>query len=307
MNNKKIIFMGTPLIAAQHLKILFDNNYQIEAVFTQPPRKKNRGMKIEKSAVHQFALNNNMKVFFPDKLDDSSFYQLKKMKPDLIIVVAYGLILPKRFIDLPKLGSINVHVSLLPRWRGAAPIEYALLNGDIETGISIIKLESKLDAGPILFQKKIKISNEIIKDDLFDKLIKVGTKNLIEFLPKFFAGSIKSIKQDESLATYANKINTGVRKLDFNDLTLNVFNKIRAYSKNPGAWFLLNGQRIKIIHAKISTKKGKPSTILNNQFEIGCKDGSIIPLLLQREGKKVVSLEEFIKGFNFSIGDKINA
>jgi len=307
MNNKKIIFMGTPLIAAQHLKILFENNYRIEAVFTQPPSKKNRGMKIEKSAVHQFALNNNINVFSPDKLDDSSFYQLQNLKPDIIIVVAYGLILPQRFIDLPKLGSINVHVSLLPRWRGAAPIEYALLNGDTETGISIIKLENKLDAGPILFQKKIKISNEIIKDELFNKLTEIGTKNLIEFLPKFFEGSINSIKQDENFATYANKINTSMRKLDFNDLTLNVFNKIRAYSNNPGAWFLLNGKRIKIIRAKINTMKGKASTILNNQFEIGCKDGSIVPLFLQREGKKAVSLEEFIKGFNFSIGDKINA
>ena len=307
MENKKIIFMGTPSISLSHLKTLLNHNYKIESVFTQRPRKKNRGMQIQQSPVHKFSLENKISVFYPQKLDDIAFKQLKKIQPDIIIVMAYGLLLPSKFLSLPKLGCINVHVSLLPRWRGAAPIQHTLLNGDEVSGISIIKLENKLDAGPILFQKKIDIPNYINKDDLELKLTDLGCKSLIEFLPQYFKNEISPKIQDETKATYANKINSNFRKIDFNKKSLDVFNQIRAYSQNPGAWFLYKEHRIKLISVKINNNIGKPSTILNDKFEISCKDGSILPMLLQREGKKIVSIEEFIRGFNFSVGDQLNA
>ena len=307
MENKKIIFMGTPSIALSHLKTLLNHNYKIESVFTQPPRKKNRGMQIQQSPVHKFCLENKISVFYPQKLDDIIYKQLKKIQPDIIIVMAYGILLPSKFLSLPKLGCINVHVSLLPRWRGAAPIQHTLLNGDEVSGISIIKLENKLDAGPILFQKKIDLPNHINNDDLELKLTDLGCNSLIEFLPSYFKSEISSKIQDETKVTYANKINSNFRKIDFNKKSLDVFNQIRAYSQNPGAWFLYKEHRIKLISVKINNKIGKPSTILNDKFEISCKDGSILPLLLQREGKKIVSIEEFIRGFNFSVGDQLNA
>ena len=307
MENKKIIFMGTPSISLSHLKSLLNHNYKIESVFTQPPRKKNRGMQIQQSPVHKFCLENKISVFYPQKLDDIIYKQLKKIQPDIIIVMAYGLLLPSKFLTLPKLGCINIHVSLLPRWRGAAPIQHTLLNGDDVSGISIIKLEKKLDAGPILFQKKINLPNHINKDDLELKLTDLGCKSLIEFLPKYFKNQISPKIQDETKVTYANKINSNFRKIDFNKKSLDVFNQIRAYSHNPGAWFLYKEHRIKLISVKINNNIGKPSTILNDKFEISCKDGSILPLLLQREGKKIVSIEEFIRGFNFSVGDQLNA
>ena len=307
MENKKIIFMGTPSISLSHLKTLLNHNYKIASVFTQPPRKKNRGMQIQQSPVHKFSLENKISVFYPQKLDDIVYKQLKKIQPDIIIVMAYGLLLPSKFLSLPKLGCINVHVSLLPRWRGAAPIQHTLLNGDEVSGISIIKLENKLDAGPILFQKKIDLPNHINKDDLELKLTDLGCKSLIEFLPSYFKNEISPKIQDETKVTYANKINSNFRKIDFNKKSLDVFNQIRAYSHNPGAWFLYKEHRIKLISVKINNNIGKPSTILNDKFEISCKDGSILPLLLQREGKKIVSIEEFIRGFNFSVGDQLNA
>ena len=160
MNHKKIIFMGSPKIASDYLEVLIKNNFVISAIFSQPPKKKSRGMKIIESEVHQLANKNNIEVFCPNTFDKNTIQIVKNLNPDLIIVMAYGKILPKEILDIPSFGCINIHVSLLPRWRGAAPIEHSLMNGDKETGISIIKLIEKLDAGPIINQKKIDIQHD---------------------------------------------------------------------------------------------------------------------------------------------------
>ena len=157
MSDKKIIFMVTPLIAANYLNSLINNKYKVVSVFTQPPRKGNRGMKVQSSPVHELAYHNNVKVNFPTRLDEEAFDLIKSYKPDLIIVKAYGLLIPTKILNFPQYGCINIHVSLLPRWRGASPIEHTLLNGDTETGITIIKLIKKLDAGPIIVQKKFQL------------------------------------------------------------------------------------------------------------------------------------------------------
>ena len=307
MSDKKIIFMGTPLIAANYLNSLINNKYKVVSVFTQPPRKRNRGMKVQSSPVHELANHNNIKVNFPTRLDEEAFDLIKSYKPDLIIVMAYGLLIPTKILNFPQYGCINIHVSLLPRWRGASPIEHTLLNGDTETGITIIKLIEKLDAGPIIVQKKIPVVENINKDDLSDTLTQLGSDLLIDILPKLFADKIVMQDQNNKEATYAQKINSQMRKINFNLSTREVLNQIRAYATNPGAWFFYNNERIKIISASIQSNKGNSSTILNKQFELGCLDGSILPSYLQREGKKIMYIEDFLRGFSFTVGDSLNA
>ena len=298
--------MGTPSIAADYLKSLIKNQISIFSVITQPPKKQSRGMKIIKSSVHALALDNNLKVLTPQKFDIDTINYFKKIQPDLIIVVAYGKILPKEILEIPKFGCINIHLSILPRWRGAAPIEHALINGDKESGISIIKLVEKLDAGPIITQQKFIIPNDYNKLKLSNNLTEIGTKLLVRTVPNILKNNINLIEQDEKNVTYANKFKSIDRKINFNNRSKNIINHIKAYAPKPGAWFNINQDRIKIIDAKPGLTKGKTSTILNKNFEIGCSDGSIDPKLLQKEGRNIVTKEDFIRGFNFKIGDIIN-
>ncbi len=307
MKNKKIIFMGSPYISAQYLSALIKNNIAISSVFTQTPKKQNRGMKLTKSAVHLLANENNIDVFHPQNFDSKIIKILEQMKPDLVIVVAYGKILPKTILELPKHGCINIHVSILPRWRGAAPIEHSLMSGDKETGISIIKLIEKLDAGPIIAQKKIIIPQNYNKLQLTDNLINIGTKLLVDTIPLILNDEVKLKIQDEKNVTYASKITSETRKINFNNSMQDIINQIKAHAPKPGAWFFLNKERIKLIDAKKGNGKGKLSTILNNKFEIACNDGSIEPLILQREGKNIVTKDEFLRGFKLKLGDIINA
>ena len=306
MIEKKIIFMGTPDIAAQHLNILIENNLNIVGVFTQPPRKKNRGMRIEKSDVQQIADKNNIEVFYPTSIDNKVIEKVKSLKPDLIIVIAYGIILPSTFLNIPKYGCINVHVSLLPRWRGAAPIEHTLLAGDKKTGISVISVSPNLDAGDILMQESFALDKDINSYDLTSSLTNLGKKTLMKTLPLLFENKLIRKKQDESKVTYANKFTSEDRKINFYNSFHDVYNHIRAHGPKPGSWFIYKGERIKIIKAKKINEFGESSTILNKDFMIGCKDGAILPLLIQREGKKVVTLDDFMRGFTFSIHDKLN-
>ncbi len=307
MNNKKIIFMGTPEIAAQHLNVLIENNLNVVGVFTQPPRKKNRGMRIEESEVYQTAKKNSLEIYCPTSIDDTAIKQIKNLDPDLIIVVAYGIILPKQFINIPRYGCINIHVSLLPRWRGATPIEHALLAGDLKTGISIIKISPKLDAGDILMQEVFSLDKNMYSDDLTVNLTNLGKKIMMKTLPLLFEKKIIGKKQDENKVIYANKFLPEDRKINFHNTTEEVYNHIRAHGPKPGSWFTYKGERIKIIKAKKTNESGQSSTILNKDFMIGCKDGSILPLIIQREGKKPVDLDNFLRGFNFSIQDILNA
>ncbi len=307
MNNKKIIFMGTPFIATEYLNVLIENNIEIEAVFTQPPNKKSRGMRVIKSPIHSLAIKNKIKVFHPQKFDSETISLLSEIQPDLIIVMAYGKIIPKEVLNLPRNGCINIHVSILPKWRGAAPIEHTLINGDNETGITIIKMTEKLDAGPIIAQDKFDIPSHYNKEQLTNALTAVGKKLLVATLPKILNNELLLTNQNEEEATYANKITSEIRKIDFNDTVKNIINQIRAHSPKPAAWFYLNKERIKIIEAKPCSNRGNISTIINKNFQIACKDGSIEPLVLQREGKTIVTKEEFLRGFKIKVSDVINA
>ena len=304
--NKKIIFMGTPEVASNYLNALIENKYEIISVITQPPRKKNRGMKIEPSSVQKIANQNNIPVYTPQILDNKIFDIIKSYRPDLVIVMAYGLLIPSNFLDIPFYGFINVHLSLLPRWRGASPIEYALQNGDSKSGVSIIKMEEKLDAGPIITQKEIPINQNINKDNLLKLINDEGIKLLINILPKLFLDDVILKKQNEKKVKYAYKIHSEDRKINFKNTSSQIINKIRAFSIKPGAWFLYNSERIKIISAMKKNNEGKPGIILNKYFELGCLNGSILPTLLQREGKNIVKTEDFLRGFKFKVGDTLN-
>ena len=213
---KRIIFMGTPYIASVYLNSLIKNKYNIVAVYSQPPKKKGRGMKVQKSEVHQLASLNNIDIFTPCNFrKDFEKKNLIKLKPDLIVVMAYGLKLPKFVLDLPKFGCVNIHVSLLPRWRGASPIEHALLSGDKQTGISIFKLIEEMDAGPIIVNESIEVNNSITKNQLIEKLNIVGIKLLNSILPNIFKKNIVYKNQNQNEITYAPKMSTEMRKLDF--------------------------------------------------------------------------------------------
>ena len=220
--------------------------------------------------------------------------------------MGYGLKLPKFVLDLPKYGCINIHISLLPHWRGASPLEYSLMNGDKETGVSIIKLVEKIDSGPIMASKSIKLDSNINKTDLIKKINLIGTKLLISTLPKIFNKKISYKNQDHNEATYAYKISSDLRKLDFSKNAEDIHNKIRAFADEPGAWFSYKNERIKIIKSNFIKGKWMNSIIINEKFHIGCGDGKICPEIIQKEGRNTMYLEDFLRGFKFDIGTKVN-
>jgi len=308
MRQERIIFMGTPEISKVYLQSLIDHKYNVIATYTQPPRKQGRGMQIQKSPVHKLSLKHNIPVYHPKNFASSdTINKFKKLNSDVAVVMGYGILLPKVIIKSPVHGSINIHVSLLPRWRGAAPIEHALLNGDKITGVSIFKIKEKLDAGPIIARKKINIDENISKEDLTIQLNIIGTSLLNKILPDFLDNKITLRKQDENKVTYAKKITSNHRKIDFNNDVKIVYNQIRSFAPKPSAWFVLNNERIKIIKCSIIICDSEVSTIINEQFHIGCRNGKIIPQIIQRQGKEPMGINEFLKGFIFDIGQKIDA
>jgi len=308
MRQERIIFMGTPEISKVYLQSLIDHKYNVIATYTQPPRKQGRGMLMQKSPVHELSLEHNIPVYHPKNFASlESIDELKKLKPDLVVIMGYGLLLPKSILQIPLYGCINIHVSLLPRWRGAAPIEHAILNGDEKTGVSIFLLEEKLDAGPIIATQEININKNINKEDLTSELNILGTVLLINTLPDLLDNKISMQKQDEAYATYAKKITSELRRINFNNEVNTVYNQIRAFAPKPSAWFIVNNERFNIIKCLMKICEAEASTIMNRQFHIGCKNGIIIPEIIQREGKKSMKIGEFLKGFTFDVGQKVNA
>ena len=299
--------MGTPEIASVYLQSLIDSHFNIVAVYSQPPRKKGRGMQVQESPVQKLAQKHNIEVYCPVDLGFSATQkELENLQPDIIVVMGYGLLLPKFVLQLPRFGCINIHVSLLPRWRGAAPIEHAILNGDKITGLTIFKLVEKLDAGPIIAIDSMAIDQHIDKKDLTTLLSSRGTKLLISILPDLFNNNFALEIQNEDKVTYASKITTEMRKLNFNQDALTVYNHIRAFAPQPSAWFAFKNERIKIIKAKLMEGVCEPSTIVNDQFHIGCNNGIICQIIVQREGKKPMNADEFLRGFEFVVSQKIN-
>ena len=227
---------------------------------------------------------------------------IKKLKPDLVVVVAYGKILPPTLLNIDKLLFINVHASLLPKWRGAAPIQRAIMNMDSETGVSIMKIIPQLDAGPVMLQEKIKISKELSYEELSKKMSSIGSKLILEAINLIKINKANFIEQNEADASYAKKIDKKESKINWGEEASNVIAKINALNPTPGCWFDLLGSRIKILKAKEVNITGQPGLILNENFTIACFKNAIQVLELQKEGKKKITTQEFLKGNKLKIG-----
>jgi methionyl-tRNA formyltransferase len=300
----KIIFMGTPDFAVPILKSVNESKHKILKVYTQPPTKKNRGLKIQNSSVHICANELNIPVRHPISLKDNDEIEyIRKLNPDVVIVVAYGQILPEKLLKIGKILFINIHASLLPKWRGAAPIQRAIMNMDHESGISIMKIVPKLDSGPVLLKSKIKIFQDTTYEELAKKMSKLGSKLILDALKLLEEKQAIFIEQDESEVSYAKKIQKSECKINWNKNANEVIAKINALNSNLGSWFEINGNRIKIIEAKeVKNKKGKPGILLDKNFTIACSNNAIQILKLKKEGKQQTTAEEFLRGTKIKIG-----
>ena len=295
---KKIVFMGTSNFSVPILKSLYQNGYPIVTIYTQPPQKSMRGQKVNKSPIQKMAENLCIECRTPDSLKENNeeYNFLKLLNPDLVIVVAYGQLISKNYLSLSKHGFINIHASLLPKWRGAAPIQRSIMNLDKETGVSIMKIVEKLDAGPVMMQEKINITSEMNAEDLSNKLSDLSSKLILECIDEIEGGKAKFIDQDEQKATYAKKINKEEGKINWDNSAKNILAQINSLLPNPGAWFSFMGERYKILKASISEAEGEKGKVIDNNLTIACKSKSIKVNEIQRQGKNKQSTSEFLLG-----------
>ena len=302
-----IIFMGTPEFAVPILESIYRSEHNILAVYTQPPKKRDRGQHIAYSPINKLANKLQLKVRSPDNFNSEKEYEfIKKLSPKVIVVVAYGKIIPKKFLDIDGLDYINIHASLLPKLRGAAPIQRAIMNLDKETGVSIMKIVSKLDAGPVMMKSKLKIDETMSYFDLSKKMSNLSSKMILDSLKLIEEKKAVFVEQSDINATYAKKIEKKEAKINWCEEAKIILAKINALNPNPGAWFDLNGKRIKVIKAKVTQASGKPGEILDNNFTVACLKNAVQIIELKKEGKKNMSATEFLKGYNLEIGSNIH-
>ncbi len=304
---KKIAFMGTPFFAVPILKKMYQNGYEVSVVYTQPPRKSNRGQKFEKSPVHSFAETISFDVRTPYQLKNnkSEYEYFKNLDLDLVIIVAYGIIIPKEFLSLSKEGFINLHASILPNWRGAAPIQRSIMNKDKETGISVMKINEKLDEGDISHIFKINIRENENAQTLSDRLSNLASEKISEVIDSIMDKEVEFTQQDHTKATYAKKIKKTEGLIDWNDKAENIIGKINGLFPYPGGYFIFRGERYKILNAQISFNKDQPGKVISNDLEISCGQNSIKILEIQREGKKPQKINEFMLGSQLGKGTNL--
>jgi methionyl-tRNA formyltransferase len=297
--------MGTPMFAVPILKSLYQNGYPITIVYTQPPQKSHRGQKINKSPIQGISETLNLDFRSPITLknNDEEYDFIKNLDADLAIVVAYGQIIPKEFLKLTKKGFINIHGSILPKWRGAAPIQRSIMNLDSEVGISIMKIVEKLDSGPVSKIFKIKLDQTDNAQDISEKLSLLAAEKILDDVDEILEDKAKFISQDESKASYADKIDKAEGKINWNDKPLNIIGKINGLYPSPGAYFNFNGERYKILKAEIGNGKGKVGEVLTDRLEIACNNGQSIKILeIQRQGRRSQKIDEFILGSQIKKG-----
>ena len=307
--SKKIIFMGTPLFAVPILKSLYQNGFPISVVYTQPPQKSHRGQKINKSPIQGVSETLNIDFRSPQSLKDNKeeYEFLKNLNADLAIVVAFGQIIPKEYLSLTKNGFINIHASILPKWRGAAPIQRSIMNLDTETGISIMKVNDKLDGGPISNIYKIKLDRNLNAQEVSEKLSLLAANKILDNVDDIFDGNSNFIDQDHLKATYAKKILKSEGKINWNDDAIKIIGKINGLYPSPGAFFNFNGERYKILKAEIGNGLGKSGEVISNNLEIACINKKSIKVLeIQREGKKMQKIGEFMLGSQIRKGSLIS-
>jgi len=298
-----VIFMGTPEFSLPALEELIKNNFNLLTIYTQPPKKSKRGQKLNVSPIEEFSRKKKLNLRSPVNLnDDEEFKVLKNLSPDLVVVVAYGQIIPKRFLKIPKFGFVNIHASLLPRWRGAAPIQRAIMNQDKKIGVSIMKIEEKLDCGPVLSSKEIELNKNSTFGEIEKKLSVAGADLLFETLKNLRNKKIELKKQDDSKATYAKKISKDETRINWNLEADEVIAHIHGLSPNPGAWFEHKGDRFKVFKAIKSSSSGKPGAVIDGNLNVACKSNSIQILELQKQGKNKQTVKEFLLGYKINNG-----
>ncbi len=298
----KTVFMGTPDFAAEVLKALYDSDNEVAMVFTQPDRAKDRGKKIQFTPVKELALVHGTAVYQPEKLrtDQAVMEELKKVSPDIIVVAAYGQILPEEVLKLPKHGCINVHASLLPKLRGASPIQMAIVTGEEETGVTIMQMEKGLDTGDMLSAESIAIG-DMTAGQLHDRLAQIGGRLLIRTMKDISEGKASPVKQDDSKATYAGLISKKDGKIDFSKSPQEIERLIRGFDPWPGAFCFLDGQQIKLWKAvpcgeKTSAGDGEVISAGNEGLKIACAGDSLMITELQAPGKKRMNAGDYLRG-----------
>jgi len=303
----KIVFMGTPEFSLPTLEALIENKFNVVSVYTQPPTKSKRGQKINVSPIEEFSKKNKINFKNPINLNsDEELKIFKELSPDIVVVVAYGQIISKNFLNIAKFGFINIHASLLPKWRGAAPIQRAIMNEDKKIGVSIMKIEEKLDSGPVLASKEIELGQNATHGEIEKTLSVMGANLLVENLKRLERGNSKFIGQVHSEATYAKKIDKDETKINWSLDATKVLAHIHGLSPTPGAWFEYENERFKVLRAKISTVNGKPSYVLDDNLTVACKSNSIQILELQRQGKNKQTAKEFLLGKKINSGSILN-
>lgn len=293
----RVVFMGSPVFASNVLKKLIEVT-NVVLVVSQPDAYVGRKKVLTASPVKKLALEEKIEVFTPERIK-SDYDIIKKSNPDIIITCAYGQMLPKELLELPRFKSINVHASLLPKLRGGAPIQRAIMNGEKETGITIMYMDEKMDTGNIISSKHIKIEDSDTYDSLHDKLSTLGIDLLIETLPSIVDGTNPSIKQNEEEATYAPEIDKVDEKIDFNKTSLEIYNKIRGLNSNPGAFMILNGDIIKVYNSRIGDKRfncGVIGQIYKDGIGIGTLDGEIVLTEIKPAGKNRLLVKDYLNG-----------
>ncbi|RVU71650.1 MULTISPECIES: methionyl-tRNA formyltransferase [Lactobacillus] len=308
-----IIFMGTPDFSVPVLEGLLDHGYEIKAVVTQPDKKVGRKQKITKTPAKVAAEKHNLKVLQPVKLSGSpEMEELINMHADLIVTAAYGQFLPTKFLNSVKIAAVNVHGSLLPKYRGGAPIQYSLLNGDKKTGVTIMEMVKKMDAGDMYAQKAIEIQPDDTSGSLFEKLSYVGRDLLLETLPKIIDGTVKKVAQDPDQVVFSPNISKEQEKITLEMTAAQANNLVRALNPDPGAYMMVDGKRLKVWKAQVSdeTTDLAPGTVVANKgrFAISFANGTVLELLeLQPSGKKRMEVKNFLngQGSKFTTGEKI--
>lgn len=299
MTKLRIAFMGTPDFALVALKQLVAAGHDVVCVYSQPPRPAGRGQKETPTPVHAWAQEQGIEVRTPVSLkSDDEKKAFADLDLDVAVVAAYGLILPKAILDAPKYGCLNIHASLLPRWRGAAPIQRAILAGDDKTGVTIMQMDVGLDTGDMLLIGDIPITSETYANTLHDDLAELGGKMIVEALEKLPDGGLSPIRQPEDGVTYAAKLEKSEAKLDFTDDAAALERKIRAFTPWPGAYFEFGKERIKVQAAIVTDQSGPAGTILDDHLTIACGSGALRPTRIQRPGKAVMDTDAVLRGYD---------
>lgn len=303
----KVVFMGTPDFAVACLKALIDSEHDVCAVFTQPDKPRGRKMIMTPPAVKVCATEHNIDVYQPDTLKDGKALEtIKEYAPDVIVVAAYGKILPKEIIDYPKYGCINVHGSILPKYRGAAPIQWSVINGDEETGITTMQMNEGLDTGDILLIEKTPISLDDTASSVFDRLAEIGARITLETLEKAENGELNPVRQDDSQASYAPMLDKSISEIDFSKDALTVHNLVRGLYDWPIAHTYYHGKKLKIYKTALSDKTGAVGEVVSlSPLTIACGEKAVEILELQLEGKKRMDYKSFLSGHHIECTSNI--